>query len=236
MSNKKKLIIDDEVIINAYYKDIAKTKPLSRDEELKLWKYYKKTGDLLARNRLVECNLKFVVSVAKQYIGCGLSFQELIAEGNMGLIRAIDKFEGSKGNKLMSYSVWWIRQSILEALKKRNGINSEDLPLDYEEPVDDDTVEAVKKNLAPITEDIDNWEEKENNKYLANSLMEILNKREREIIELYYGFNGGNPLTLECIGERLGITKERVRQISDCAKAKMVNKAVTKRELMTIYR
>src|SRR5574344_2550105 len=128
MVRKNKTSNEFDRSAGAYFKEISKCKPLSREEEFSLWERYKKNNDIEARNKLITSNLKFVASVAKKYQGRGLSYSDLIAEGNLGLIKAMDKFDGNKNIKVISYSVWWIRQTILEALDKRNSMGAEDLP------------------------------------------------------------------------------------------------------------
>ena len=128
MIKKKKVVNDFERSSQTYFKEISTFKPLSKDEEFSLWERYRNNNDLVARDKLIKSNLKFVASVARGYQGLGLSYADLIAEGNCGLMKAFDKFDYSKGYKTISYSVWWIRQSILEALKERTGIEGDALP------------------------------------------------------------------------------------------------------------
>ena len=132
MLKKKKIVNDFERSSQTYFKEISEFKPLSREEEFSLWERYRKNNDIGARDKLIKSNLKFVASVARGYQGLGLSYSDLIAEGNCGLMKAIDKFDYEKGYKTISYSVWWIKQSILEALKERAGIEGEELPQDFE--------------------------------------------------------------------------------------------------------
>ena len=113
MLKQKKIINDFERSSLTYFNEISEFKPLSREEEFSLWERYRKNNDIGARDKLIKSNLKFVASVAKNYQGLGLSYADLIAEGNCGLLKAIDKFDYEKGFKTISYSVWWIRQSIL---------------------------------------------------------------------------------------------------------------------------
>jgi RNA polymerase primary sigma factor len=133
MIRKKKEVNNFERSSLQYCKEISEFKPLSKEEELELFKDYKYNHSLDARNKLVNANLKFVMNIAKSYYGQGLSYADLISEGNMGLMKAIDeKFDESKDCKIITYSVWWIKQMIQDAIKKRNGIEHDDLPIDTE--------------------------------------------------------------------------------------------------------
>ena len=146
MLKKKKIINDFEKSSQIYFKEISNFSPLSREEEYSLWERYKKHNDIAARDKLIKSNLKFVASVAKSYQGLGLSYSDLIAEGNYGFMKAIDKFDYEKGYKTISYSVWWIKQSILEALNERNGIEGDSLPEDFEKQGADDDDALVQSD------------------------------------------------------------------------------------------
>ena len=222
MLKRQKVGLEYDDSVNIYFKEVADNQPLSREEEYDLWRRYKDEGDIEARNRLVSANLKFVANVAKQYMGRGLSYADLIAEGNIGLMKAIDKFDGERGFKLISYSVWWIKQTILEALAKRNASEDEDLPTDHEKQVEFDE-EDSKSALGDDTyanDEYDLNEEKERSEAIK-MLMDYLNQRERNIITKYYGLNGEKPKTLEEIGLEYGLTKERIRQIKNTSFKKM---------------
>ena len=221
MLKKQKIGTEHDKSVSAYFNEVANYKPLSRDEELDLWRKYKYNGDMVARDKLISSNLKFVAAIAKQYQGRGLPYADLIAEGNVGLMKGIDKFDGERGFKVISYSVWWIRQTILEALEKRNTSNSEDLPRDYEKtPVtdDDDCSPSVKEDSF-INDGFDNKEVEQTE--AIKILMEYLNQREKNIITKYYGLDGNKPKTLEEIGLEYGLTKERIRQIKSISFKKM---------------
>lgn len=221
MSIKKKVVIDDfDEQQKRYFDEISKTKPLTREEEFELWKDYRENGSIESRNKLVEANLKFVATIANSYRGRGLSYSDLIAEGNIGLIRAMDKFEATRGYKVISYSVWWIRQSILEALARRNSVGGEELPQEYEEQVSDENESVYyNKNEMPY-QFIEEEDEKFDKKQTVSELMGILDDRECEIITRYYGLLE-SPVKLEEIGDDLGLSKERVRQIMEKGLKKM---------------
>jgi RNA polymerase primary sigma factor len=222
MLKRQKIGTEHDKSVSAYFNEVAGYKPLSRDEELDLWRRYKYDGDLAARDRLVSSNLKFVASIAKQYQGRGLSYADLIAEGNIGLMKALDKFDGERGYKVISYSVWWIRQTILEALGKRNTSDAEDLPCDHEKPPvsDDDDYRSGMGDDNLLNEGLEGNVEMERAEAIR-FLMDYLNQRERNIITEYYGLDWNKPKTLEEIGVEYGLTKERIRQIKNTSFKKM---------------
>ena len=217
-----------------YFKDITDTTPLSRAEERRLSKRWREKHDINARNKLVESNLKFAANIARNYKGLGLSYSDLIQEANAGLFRAADKFEPERGNKFISYAVNWVRESILTALKKRNSLPSEELPteqleMELFEDLDADTDYTTDDTF--IDEDSDREKEKDINT-IMNFLLQSLTNRERYIVCKYNGINEKKSKTLEEIGNELGLTKERVRQINEKAMKKLracaLNNAITK--------
>ena len=236
-------VSDYEQSTGAYLKDIGGFKPLTKKDEMKLWRRLKKNpDDCDAKNKLIYSNLKFVVSVANSYKGRGLSMSDLVAEGNMGLLKAYRKFNPKKDVKFISYSVHWIRQSIMEALEKRNGINGEDLPPDYEKQevnVDEDYLEADNTpNL--VNEFIESQADGElerlkKQRQALSVLFDGLTAREQNIISRYFGLGKGSPETLEEIGETLNLTKERVRQIKEDGMKKLRSHAVGNPDVLRIY-
>ncbi len=268
--------------LDKYLHEIGKVDLLSAEEEVDLAKRIKK-GDKEALNTLIKANLRFVVSVSKQYQNQGLSLPDLINEGNVGLIKAAQRFDETRGFKFISYAVWWIRQSILQSLAEQarivrlplnkigslNKINKvfSDLEQEYErEPSINEIAEAlelsprdVKESLinsgrhismdAPIATDEEtsmydvllNSDTPEPDRELLveslrreiESTLSMLTYREANIIKLYFGLNGKYPLTLEEIGEKFNLTRERVRQIKEKAIKKL--KSTTRNKTLKTY-
>ena len=238
MGRKKKVFIEHERSSVDYFNDINKFSPLSKDEEKTLWEKYKKDNDIAARDKIINSNLRFVAGVASKYIGMGLSYPELIAEGNHGLMKAMSKFDYERNFKTISYSVWWIRQSILEALKKRNSINGDDLPEFQKELIDYDTdsdysVSSVD-DVYVEPSDFESLKDSEQTK-ITSMLLNCLTPRERSVIVNYFGLEDKEEKTLEEIGAEFGLTKERIRQIKECALKKLRSEALEKSITSEIY-
>ncbi len=250
---------------------------LTADEEVDLAKKIRE-DDKAAMEKLVKANLRFVVSVAKQYQNQGLSLVDLISEGNLGLIKAAKRFDETRGFKFISYAVWWIRQSILQALAEQSRIVR--LPLNRvgalnkigkkisqleqvleREPTLDEIAVSLEMNKeeisgalkvsgrqlsvdAPISEGENNKlldilvsaESPSPDRLLMNESLinEIeyslshLTEKEAEVIRLYFGFGQFHPLTLEEIGEKFELTRERVRQIKEKALRRLRHKSKSK--------
>ncbi|MGQ1948005.1 sigma-70 family RNA polymerase sigma factor [Geofilum sp. OHC36d9] len=251
--------------LDKYLQEIGREELISVEEEVELAQRIKK-GDQTALEKLTRANLRFVVSVAKQYQNQGLSLPDLINEGNLGLIKAAEKFDETRGFKFISYAVWWIRQSILQALAEQsrivrlplnqvgslNKINKayskfeqeherkpspEELADELELPADkvSDTLRVAGRHIsvdAPFVEgednslldvlvngDSPNADRSLINESLAREIeraLATLTERESDIIKLFFGI-GCQEMTLEEIGERFGLTRERVRQIKEKA-------------------
>ncbi len=255
----------ESAALDKYLQEIGHEDLISIDEEIELAQRIKK-GDRKALERLTKANLRFVVSVAKQYQNQGLSLPDLINEGNLGLIKAAEKFDETRGFKFISYAVWWIRQSILQAIAEQSRIvrlplnqvgsvnkinrilnkfeqeherrpNVDEIADQIDLP-EDKIVEAMRVNGkhvsvdAPITDGADSSlldvlpntdSPMADNELVMESLREevasalnVLNERERNIIECFYGINQ-REMTLEEIGDKFGLTRERVRQIKEKA-------------------
>ena len=236
MPIKKRVVVDDyDSQQKRYFDEISKTKPLTKEEEFLLWKDYKENKNIEARNKLVEANLKFVATIANSYRGRGLSYSDLIAEGNIGLIRAVDKFEATRGYKMISYSVWWIRQAILEAIEKRNNINGDELPKDYEDQVPDEDESTYFSKQETPSRFVDDEDDKTDKKQAIAELLNVLDDREAEIITRYYGLLE-DPINLEDIGNELNLSKERVRQIMEKGLKKMRSAYMERQSFVRINR
>lgn len=218
--------------VRVYYDDLKNTKPLTRVKEKRLLRLSKR-GDTKARNELLEANLKFVFDVAKRYSGRGVPMGDLISEGNLGLIKAIEKFDESNDVKFISYAVWWIRHSMLDAIQRRKLTESVEL----ESGVSNDNVFAAKLaddeddevdgyNPSPFEDEGDIRDKMNKQNALINKMFSSLNQREMKVISHYFGIDGNKKMNLIEIGEELGITSERVRQIKGSAIKKMRSNAL----------
>ena len=231
MSVKNVIIDDFEKSTSAYFDLIKKNKPLSKKEEKDLWIRFRDNNDLTAREKLIKANLKFVPTVAKQFKGCGLPFADIIEEGNIGLIKAIDRFDHKKDNKVISYAVWWIRKCILEAIDKKGLIDADDIDEIYKKhnTQDDEQDDTYSNIIIPEKKDFDNEQDSSANiKQVVEELFDGIPERERYIVQDYYGLDGDNPKTLDEIGAELNLTKERVRQLNEKALKKMRSNALIK--------
>ncbi len=253
-----------------YFQEIGKIEMLTPEEEADLAKRIH-DGDQVALEKLTKANLRFVVSVAKQYQSDGMTLSDLINEGNIGLIKAAERFDETRGFKFISYAVWWIRQSIMQAMAENSRIVR--LPMNrvsaqnkihrkfseleqvfQREPTIDEMAEAFElsafemedqmmlsnkkisidapflngdgSSLLDVMEDnridpVDNALLKDS---LRNEVQEALLKltpRESEVISSYYGLNNCKSMTLEDLGDKFGLTRERVRQIKEKATRKL---------------
>lgn len=214
-----------------YYNELKKYKPLTKAKEKRLLKLTKK-GNIKAKNELLEANLKFVFDVAKHYTGRGVAISDLISEGNMGLLKAVDKFDETQDIKFISYAVWWIKQSIISSINKKKMLKLVEIdntqPNDnvIEKSIADDEDEVVSKNDMFFSNESEEHmaETSKAQKEIIGKLLNVLNDREKEIIENYYGLNNNKELTLAEIGEKFNLTSERVRQINKRSLKKLRSK------------
>jgi RNA polymerase primary sigma factor len=264
--------------LEKYLQEIGKVDLITPEEEVKLAIRIKQ-GDLKALDRLTKANLRFVVSVAKQYQNQGLSLPDLINEGNLGLIKAAQRFDETRGFKFISYAVWWIRQSILQALAEQsrivrlplnkvgltNRINKAYQQLEQEferEPSAEELADLLELDTeevaatlgmsarhvsmdSPISEGEDSTlvdvmsnpnaeladeaiANKESLKLEIERSLNTLTERQQEVIRYFFGIGIDHPMSLEDIGERFCLTRERVRQIKDKAINRLRNQSRSK--------
>lgn len=256
----------DTPSLDKYLQEIGKVELITPEDEVILARRIK-SGDKDALAKLVKANLRFVVSVAKQYQNQGMSLPDLINEGNLGLMKAAQRFDETRGFKFISYAVWWIRQAILQALAEQarivrlpvnkigsiNRINRAFARLEQEferepssqeiaemlEMAPDEVKDSLKTNGRTVSMDAPISSEEDNTMYdvmqsadtpspdknlinesLAYEIeraLSTLSPREAKVLKLYFGINMKHPFTLEEIGEELGLTRERVRQIKEKA-------------------
>lgn len=222
---ENKYVNDFNETVKKYYKDLSKFTPMSKDEERKLL-IRAKNNDIYAQNKILEANLKFVFEIAKRYKGHGVPLEDLISEGNLGLIKAIYKFDLSKDVKFFSYAVWWIKQYIISYVKKnykKESVEQSDQETFYDNydndkvaDFEDDRInimDVIMSNEKDIIED----EVKREQHMLISHALKSLDERSRIVVEMYYGLNGDESMTLSEIGDCLDLSKERIRQI--CSKA-----------------
>ena len=264
--------------LDKYLHEIGKVDLITAEEEVILARKIRE-GDQAALERLTKTNLRFVVSVAKQYQNQGLTLGDLINEGNLGLIKAAKRFDETKGFKFISYAVWWIRQSILQAIAEQSRIvrlplnqvgslnkinkayskleqqferepSAEELADMLDLPIDkvSDTMKVSGRHVsmdAPFTDGesnalidvLENFNAEQTDKHLdykdslrieTERTLASLTDREREVIKLFFGIGVEHPMTLEDIGDQLGITRERIRQIKDKAITKLRSQSRSK--------
>lgn len=256
----------DTPSLDKYLQEIGRVDLITPEEEVSLAKRIR-SGDSEALRKLVNSNLRFVVSVAKQYQNQGMTLPDLINEGNLGLMKAAQRFDETRGFKFISYAVWWIRQAILQGLAEQarivrlpvnkigsiNRINRAFAKLEQEferEPnaqeiadilkmAPEDVKDALKTSGRTLSMDAPISIEEDNNMYdvlqssetptpdrnlINESLsyeieraLSTLSSRESKVLKLYFGLGMKHPYTLEEIGEELGLTRERVRQIKETA-------------------
>lgn len=256
-----KSITERTPVLNAYMNDISRYPLLTLEQEVELT-YQARRGDIKAKQQLINCNLRFVISIAKQYIHQGIPLEDLIMEGNLGLMTAIEKFDPMKGFKLSTYAVWWIRQAILNALSEKGRsvripLNQVGLQqkikktiqhfiqreerqpsiselaeiLDISEEKIEDSLSWMSSEVSidlPVGEDgdstlaellpsslpaTDGEVNKESLRQEIKRWLLVLDPRSRDIVASSFGLNGGEPMTLEELGTKYALSRERIRQI-----------------------
>jgi len=269
---------DNETGFQQYLREIAKFPLLTPQEEVKLARRIKR-GDQKARTEMVSANLRLVVKIARDYGNIGLPLLDLISEGNIGLMKAVERFDPKKGGKLSTYAAWWIKQSIKRALANQSKtirlpvhlvdkiakvrrVSSQMTEELGREPTDEELAEEIGLSASKITQlkaaavrpasldqpigddestefgdlvgdmEADDPFETLRDKDLreeVGDLMDVLDDRERRIINSRFGLDGHKPKTLEQVGEKFGVTRERIRQLQNIALHKL-RKALGKKE------
>lgn len=266
-------ISNDDDILQMYLKDIGKVKLLNSQEEKALGKQIKEgraTDAEIAKRKLVQANLRLVVSIAKKYIGQGVLFMDLVQEGSLGLIKAAEKFDYSKNFKFSTYATWWIKQTIIRAISNNSrtiripvhmtdkirkykrayttlsfelGREPSDLEVAQRLEITPKQLLTIKKSIikepisleTPVTDDLNVGDYVEDKSYRSpevqtgnnvlkgsvEDLLASLSERERKIINCRFGIGGEMPKTLEQVGELMGYSKERIRQLEDSALTKI---------------
>ena len=264
--------------LKVYLREISKTALLTPEEEVSLAARIKK-GDKEARDHMIRANLRLVVKIAQDYSAYGLPVTDLISEGNIGLMKAVERFDPNKGGKLSTYAAWWIKQSVKRALANQS--KTIRLPVHMvdkigkmrriatmlsealgREPTEEELAEELgipRRKLAMLSQasqrptsldaQVNEGESTEYGEIIGDeravspfdslsdknmhgeidSLLSVLDERERRIIDERFGLNGRTPMTLEDVGRQFGVTRERIRQLQNVALGKM-RRALSKKE------
>lgn len=283
IKNTEQTINGNSISIKNYFKDLRKIEQISSTEQTEL-AIKAKAGDKLALDKLVQCNLRFVLTIAKEYQYGSIDIEDLINEGNIGLIKAIDRFDASKGFKFISYAVWWVRQSIMqyiyengsmvrlpinkinvigkvnkaseqlfheldreptsEEIQEVTNFSADDIKSTYidsnrcfsidQKISEDSETELIDIIPGETLEDIEGKMNGDSLKHEINSVLSTLTEREIQILNFYFGLNGSKEMSLKEIGDSLGLTNERVRQVKELAlkKLRMYGKSSKLREFL----
>jgi RNA polymerase primary sigma factor len=237
---------ESEGSLKLYLREISRTPLLTAEEEVLLAERIK-NGDPEARSHMIRANLRLVVKIAQDYANYGMPVTDLISEGNIGLMKAVERFDPEKGGKLSTYAAWWIKQSIKRALANQS--KTIRLPVHMvdkiakmrriaamltealgREPTDEELADEIgvpRRKLAMLRP-LDMLSDKNLHGEL-DGLLSVLDERERRIIDERFGLNGRKALTLEEVGREFGVTRERIRQLQNSALTKM-RRALRKKE------
>ena len=263
-------IAHEDDILQSYLKEIGKIKLLKSEDEKELGRLIKEQNSDIAKRKLIQANLRLVVSIAKKYVGQGVLFMDLVQEGSIGLIKAAEKFDYSKNFKFSTYATWWVKQSIIRAIANnsksiRIPVHMADKIRKYKkaflnlsnelgrEPTENELalnldisinkLRKIKQSIllepisleTAVTDDLcigdyiedkscNSPENEAKNEFLKigiPQLLEELTDRERKVLINRFGIDSNSPKTLAQFGELLGYSKERIRQIEDCAISKL---------------
>ncbi len=204
---------DSDTGIKIYLREIGQIPLLTPQQEIELAAKIKR-GDREARALMIRSNLRLVVKIAHDYANLGLPLLDLISEGNIGLMKAVERFDPAKGGKLSTYAAWWIKQSIKRALANQSKTDS----TEFGEIVGDEDAQTPFELLRD-----------KNLRNEVGGLLDVLDDREKKIIFQRFGLDGGKPKTLEEVGKKFGVTRERIRQLQNIALSKL-RRALSKKE------
>jgi len=272
---------EESALLKRYLREISRFPLLTPDQEKELGARIQ-AGDPEALRTMVESNLRFVVSFSKKFRGWGLSFQDLINEGNIGLIEAAKRFDPGKGVRFITYAVWWVRQAIIHAISEQGGpfripqkqanllynihktiaamtpmleraptagevadqldvprenveilmtAESEDLPLETLNTGDDSDFQLLDKLEQDTIPPVDQHLMEESFRKLVEEMLKDLDEKEREVLRMRFGLHGHEPHTLKQLGDKLGLSRERIRQIEAIA-LKKLKRSQKSRQLM----
>jgi RNA polymerase primary sigma factor len=262
---------EESALLKRYLREISRFPLLTPDQEKELGRRIR-AGDAEALRTMVESNLRFVVSFSKKFRGWGLSFQDLINEGNIGLMEAAKRFDPERGVRFITYAVWWIRQAIIHAISEQGGpfripqkqanllynihktiaamtpvlertptagevadeldvprenveilmtAESEDLPLETLSNSEDSDFQLLDKIEQETVPPVDQHLMEESFRKLVEEMLRDLEGKEREVLRLRFGLDGNEPHTLKQLGDKLGLSRERIRQIEAIALKKL---------------
>ena len=195
--------------VKIYYNELKKCVPLDANAERELL-IKSKSGDISARNKIVESNLRFVFDIARRFRGRGVSMSDLISEGNIGLMKAIERFDMSKDVKFITYAVFWVKERMMSSIKANSSRIDSSLLDDFKDADSNDDCNNLIKDKVNDVEDKETSHSRED---LLDGLMCVLNDKEKKIMEFSYGLCGNKEMSFQEIGKKYHISSERVRQI-----------------------